>query len=147
MRRFVDYLQLLQPLEGETTEEIDVRIEVETEDDPEPGIDVSPGRSATSSPSDADPPEPVDPAEAEREAGLEETARRLVIPEDPTVLSYLLSGIIQVDAVQRQLLLEMDTTEDRLDGLAALIDRELWLLRRRLRHFVPDTRYAAVRRN
>jgi Lon protease-like protein len=31
MRRFVDYLQLLQPLDGETAEEIDVRIEIETD--------------------------------------------------------------------------------------------------------------------
>src|SRR5688500_15747238 len=32
MRRFVSYLHLLQPLDGETAEEIDVRIEVEAED-------------------------------------------------------------------------------------------------------------------
>src|SRR5436190_18402303 len=32
MRRFVAYLQLLQPMEGETAEELDVRVEIETED-------------------------------------------------------------------------------------------------------------------
>src|SRR6266566_2925082 len=32
-RRFVTYLELLQPRQGETSDEIDVRIEVETEDD------------------------------------------------------------------------------------------------------------------
>jgi Lon protease-like protein len=151
MRRFVDYLQLLQPLEGETAEEIDVRIEVETEPDPEavepdivPDIDVSGGAAAP------DPPRgetgSSQPGDAD-DADLEETARRLIIPEDPTVLSYLLTGIIQVDAVRRQLLLEADTTEERLSGLGALIDREVWLLRRRLRHFAPDLTQADVRRN
>src|SRR6476659_2431930 len=34
-RRFVTYLELLQPRSGETAEEIDVRVEVETADDEE----------------------------------------------------------------------------------------------------------------
>jgi Lon protease-like protein len=155
MGRFVDYLHLLQPLEGETAEEIDVRVEVETEAEPEPeielDIDTGPtrprGRGAGEPAGGAAAEDPSDPADIEREARLEETARRLVIPEDPTVLSYLLSGIIQVDSLQRQVLLEASTTEDRLEALAALIDRELWLLRRRLRHFTPDQQLAAVRRN
>lgn len=160
MRRFVDYLHLLQPLDGETAEEIDVRIEVETEAEP-PEIDTDPGTSGSGegaaegsgegavegASAPGRPPGPVDPADAEREARLEEAARRLVIPEDPTVLSYLLSGIMQIDSLQRQVLLEATTTEERLEGLAALIDRELWLLRRRLRHFTPDQQHAAVRRN
>lgn len=146
MRRFVAYLQLLQPMEGETADEIDVRVEIETEkdpeDEPEPGADpievaaedvVIGGAVA-----DDDP---------ERAAKLEEAARRLVIPDDPTTLSYLLSGIIQVDAVRRQRLLEADTTENRLQALDGLIDRELWMLRRRLRFFAPDPRYDGVRRS
>lgn len=150
MRRFVDYLHLLQPLEGETAEEIDVRIEVETESEPEPEIDIGTGApdvGGADPSASSRPPGPIDPADAEREARLEEAARRLVIPEDPTVLSYLLSGIMQIDSLQRQVLLEAPTTEERLEGLAALIDRELWLLRRRLRHFTPDQQHAAVRRN
>jgi Lon protease-like protein len=131
MRRFVDYLQLLQPLDGETAEEIDVRIEVETEPDP-----------------DAPAPEPPSAGpDAEREAELEEHARRLIIPEDPTVLSHLLSGIIQVDSLERQVLLEADTTAERLAGLGTLIDREVWMLRRRLRHYTVDRSHDAVRRN
>jgi hypothetical protein len=63
------------------------------------------------------------------------------------VLSYLLSGIIQVDPVQRQTLLEADTTEARLALLDGVIDRELWLLRRRLRPYTPDRSFDAVRRN
>jgi Lon protease-like protein len=141
MRRFVSYLQLLQPMEGESAEEIDVRVEIETEYEPadEPASDP-----------EADPeahPEDPDPDVAERDARLEAAARRLVIPEDPTILSYLLSGIIQVDAGHRQRLLESETTLQRLRLLDALLDRELWSLRRRLRHFTPDDRHAPVRRN
>ena len=130
MRRFVAYLQLLQPMEGETAEEIDVRVEVETEVDPE-----------TSSPESGGGEDP------ERARELDEAARRLVIPEDPTTLSYLLSGIIQVDPRRRQQLLEADSTEARLAALDRLIDRELWMLRRRLRAYTPDATAAVARRN
>jgi hypothetical protein len=127
MRRFVAYLHLLQPVEGETAEEIDVRIEVESADD--------------------EPDEPTGALAGELESDMSETARRLVIPDDPTTLSYLLSGIVQVPGLQRQVLLEMPTTEERLAALDELIDRELWLLRRRLRLFTPDPAETAARRN
>ena len=38
-------------------------------------------------------------------------------------------------------------TEDRLRALLALIDREIFLLRRRLRAFTPDSRVAGPRRS
>jgi Lon protease-like protein len=163
MRRFVAYLQLLQPMEGETAEEIDVRVEIETEveegeDPPPPEGQLETGSSsAIAEPEPQIPiesPSPIDdapdsdpPEDAERAAKLDEAVRRLVIPDDPTTLSYLLSGIIQVDPAQRQRLLEATTTEERLELLDALIDRELWMLRRRLRFYAPDGRQAAVRRN
>jgi Lon protease-like protein len=159
MRRFVAYLQLLQPMEGETAEEIDVRVEIETEEDPTAEPKPPPHTSAaegtpTAKASGTEPPARADAGEsgenaddAEREARLEEAARRLVIPEDPTVLSYLLSGIIQVDTTRRQQLLEAETTEDRLIALDRMLDRELWMLRRRLRFFNPDARLDAARRN
>ena len=134
MRRFVDYLHLLQPVDGETAEEIDVRVEVEVE--PETALDPDSGE--------------VDDAIAgddEEVPPLGEAARRLMIPDDPTILSYLLSGIIQVETPRRQHLLEAQTTEERLAALGALIERELWSLRRRLRHFMPDREHALVRRN
>ena len=148
MRRFVGYLHLLQPMDGETADEIDVRIEVETETDPaaaqaEPGLDLSATPVELRRAGDRE----VTPEEEAQAARLDETARRLVIPEDPTTLSYLLSGIIQVDSLQRQVLLEAGTTEERLAALDALLDRELWLLRRRLRQYTPDTTHAVVRRN
>ena len=148
MRRFVAYLQLLQPMEGETAEEIDVRVEIETEE-----------TEATEPTESTEPAAPVPEEDIEipgaaggeddpdRAARLEEAARRLVIPDDPTVLSYLLSGIIQVDTTRRQQLLEAETTEERLIVLDQLIDRELWMLRRRLRFYVPETRVEPVRRN
>jgi Lon protease-like protein len=109
-RRFVHYLELLQPRDGESAEEIDVRVEVETENVMPPG---SPGQDD------------------------EPTERRVVIPDDPTTLSYLLAGIIQIELPRRQALLEADTTEDRLRDLLQLIDRETFLLQRRLRAFIP----------
>jgi Lon protease-like protein len=108
-RRFVGYLELLQPRSGEAVEEIDIRVEVATERvvGDEPG------------------------------AGDEAPERRVVIPDDPTTLSYLLAGIIQVELPRRQALLEADTTEERLRQLLGLIDRETALLRRRMRAFLP----------
>jgi Lon protease-like protein len=130
-RRVVNYLELLQPRSGETADEIDVRVEVETADDDEDD----------------------GPAEApEGEAGVDTgagagTTRRVAIPDDPTVLSYLLAGILQIEAPRRQALLEAETTERRLRGLLTLIDRETLLLERRLRFFRPDVRMAGPRRS
>src|SRR5881628_813444 len=73
----------------------------------------------------------AEPAEAaalrDRAEFLDEAARRLTIPDDPTILSYLLSGIVQVESLRRQGLLEMPTTERRLEELAHLLDREIAL--------------------
>jgi len=170
MRRFVAYLQLLQPMEGETAEEIDVRVEIEAEsgeaEEPEVGDveveleiepETSPEVTGTSAVADPGPtaseasqpsqPSPDSAEDAKREAKLNEAARRLLIPDDPTTLSYLLSGIIQIDPPRRQRLLEAATTEERLKLLDELIDRELWMLRRRLRFYAPDYRGAVVRRS
>src|SRR3954464_4663654 len=40
-RRFATYLELLQPRSGETADEIDVRVEVETEDDEAEAVDAT----------------------------------------------------------------------------------------------------------
>ncbi|HET7030816.1 MAG TPA: LON peptidase substrate-binding domain-containing protein [Candidatus Limnocylindrales bacterium] len=130
-RRFVTYLELLQPRSGETAEEIDVRVEVETADDDDSG-------EATA----ADPE-----AASEAPTGDGGKTRRVAIPDDPTVLSYLLAGILQIEAPRRQALLEAETTERRLRTLLALIDRENLLLRQRLRFFRPDDRMAGPRRS
>ena len=152
-RRFVHYLELLQPREGETADEIDVRVEVETEnvmpgeDDPDAaerratGMDF--GLTAVVDPETmAEAPD----ADSGDVSGLP-IERRVIIPDDPTTLSYLLSGIIQVELPTRQALLEADTTEDRLRDLLGLIDRETFLLRRRLRAFTPTPAVVGPRRS
>jgi Lon protease-like protein len=122
IRRFVRYLDLMRAREGETTEVLDIRVEIDAPDEP-------------SAPAGA--PEPAASA-----AGPGEPATRadLTIPDDPTVLSYLLSGIVQVELPRRQALLEAETTVARLEGLVDLLEREVTLLGRRLRFFSPDPR-------
>lgn len=171
-QRFVRYLGLLQPAEGEDADEIDVQIELDLEDDPDdpddeddpatPAEPMAPDdeprfaddradradradrrrTAAGISPGEADDAPPADDRDR-----LDEVVRRVAIPDDPTILSYLLSGIIQVDQPRRQELLEAPTAEARLGELLRLIDREVVLLERRLRNFTVDPHLAALRRN
>ena len=138
-RRFVTYLELLQPRSGETAEEIDVRVEVETADDDEPAEGEAEGGETGS----------VEIGEVEGEASGDDPprTRRVMIPDDPTVLSYLLAGIVQVESPRRQALLEAGTTETRLRMLLRTIDRETFLLERRLRLFRPDAKLLGSRRS
>jgi Lon protease-like protein len=137
--RFVAYLRLLQPRDGESAEPIDVQMEVETEieedDDPGERPDERPGEadSRDASLRATDPrPVPVDDAEAARVA--------LRIPDDPSALSFLLTGILQVEPDRKQALLEAASAEERLRDLDALLDRELMLLGARLAPFAVDRR-------
>ena len=123
--RFIRYLDLIRARAGETTEELDIRVEIERTDD-EVGAPSEPG-------------DVTGPPESVLEADLL-TRHDLAIPDDPTVLSYLLSGIVQVELPRRQALLEAETTVQRLQGLIGLLDRELLLLGGRLRCFTPDAR-------
>ena len=154
-RRFVTYLELLQPRSGETADEIDVRVEIDTEDDDESADDAGePGdrepdaasygtaavAGAASGGGSGGAAEGHDDPDAARR-------RRVTIPDDPTILSHLLAGIIQVESPRRQALLEAPTTEDRLRELLALIDRETLLLQRRLRFFQPEPHVTGARRS
>lgn len=133
-RRFVDYLRLLQPRDGETAEPIDVQMEVETEieeDDADEGPGGADVREAQLRETDAR-PFPVEGAEAARVA--------LRIPDEPSALSYLLTGIVQVEPDRKQALLEAASAEERLRDLDALLDRELMLLEARLAPFAVDRR-------
>ncbi|HEV8282555.1 MAG TPA: LON peptidase substrate-binding domain-containing protein [Candidatus Limnocylindrales bacterium] len=122
IQRFVRYLDLMRARDGESSEVLDIRVEIEASVG-EPDDDVDPDAAAEPElTSDAEPP----------------TRRDLDIPDDPTVLSYLLSGIVQVELPRRQALLEAETTVERLEGLISLLERELVLLGRRLRYFAPD---------
>jgi Lon protease-like protein len=124
IRRFVRYLDLLRARDGESSEVLDIRVEIDApdEDDTTPTVAAGGGPEPETVAGDDAPP----------------TRRDLVIPDDPTVLSYLLSGIVQIELPRRQALLEADTTVERLEGLIALLEREVVLLGRRLRFFTPD---------
>jgi len=130
IRRFVRYLELMRARDGEETEVLDIRVEIDAQSGDED--DAPTGDPTELLVGDDEPP----------------TRRDLVIPDDPTVLSYLLSGIVQVELPRRQALLEAETTVERLEGLIALLERELTLLGKRLRFFTPDPKVAGgIRRS
>ncbi len=124
IRRFVRYLDLMRARDGKSAEVLDIRVEIDASSEDEIDPTAPPSGPPERITGDPDPP----------------TRHDLVIPDDPTVLSYLLSGIVQVELPRRQDLLEAETTEERLEGLIALLERELMLLGRRLRVFTPDPR-------
>ena len=143
-RRFVDYLRLLQPREGEEAEPIDVQVEVEVPDDEagdddEEDDDVDSGGEDDDNDDEADDDGSREPGE-DIGGGPAELAAALRIPDDPSQLSFLLSGIVQVEPDLRQSLLEAPTAEARLRALDLLLDRELSLLRRRLAPYQADRR-------
>jgi Lon protease-like protein len=152
-QRFVRYLTLLQPMEGEDAEEVDVQVELDLDDDSDdPTERIGSGDQSATPRLDRRRPSGDGPLD-DRLGGpdardrLDDVARRVAIPDDPTVLSYLLSGIIQIEQPKRQDLLESETTVARLGELIRLIDREIVLLGRRLRNFTVDPRLAVLRRN
>jgi Lon protease-like protein len=149
-RRVVRYLELLQPADDEDIDELEIQVELEaSEEEPQAGRPEPEPPAATTppDPSDDDAAMEAATAAAERAAHLDEVARRLTIPDDPTTLSYLLSGLVQVELPRRQQLLEAPTTEARLVDLAHLLDREIGLLGRQLRAYSADPRLLTIRRN
>ncbi|MEX1169920.1 MAG: LON peptidase substrate-binding domain-containing protein [Chloroflexota bacterium] len=131
IRRFVRYLELMRIREGESGEALDIRVELDS-------VDASDSANSDDV-STVDPPAPLGQAN-DATSSTEPESTSLAIPDDPTVLSYLLSGIIQVELPRRQRLLEAATTVERLEELIALLDREVLLLARRMRLFAPEAR-------
>ena len=136
VRRFVRYLELLRTRDGEDGDILDIRVEVDTRRESPVADDEDEATSELL----------IDVTDAEL-AMEPEIQPRLLIPDDPTTLSYLLSGIIQVELPRRQALLEAETTVERLAELLILLDRENLLLRRRLRFFAPQAGVGGVRRS
>ena len=131
----MDYLRLLQPRDGESADPIDVQmeVEVETTEDVDAPEDDDPDEEPEMRFVEEDVrPVPVDDPEATREA--------LRIPDDPSALSFLLTGIVQVEVDRKQALLEAPSAEERLRDIDALLDRELRLLDRRLAPYTIDRR-------
>jgi Lon protease-like protein len=139
-RRFIRYLELLQLDEGAAPGDVPGAAEAAEVHGAAFALDIGPDADVV-----APEPDRVHPPAVEHD--LDEAARRLAIPDDPTVLSYLFSGIVQVESLRRQSLLEMETTEERLAELARLLELEISLLERRLRNYEPDPRLWALRRN
>ena len=151
-RSFLRYLELLQPaLASDDMPEIEVEIEIEAPDDtadeePVPLELEDLGAILDESALDR----PIDTTSLDgdqRRQLLMAAARRLTATSDPTELSYLVSGLIQVETGQRQSLLETLDTASRLSGLDAILRREIQLLSRHLKPLALDPRLAALRRN
>jgi hypothetical protein len=150
-RRFLEYLELLQPEGVEDGPEIEIEIEFEVDDEDVEGTAAGEAGSAAGIPPTADadglvPLDGSDPLVQEIDAAdlsseqrrelLMRAARRLVGTEDPTVLSYLLTALIQVDLAARQELLEASDTLERLTHLDAILARESWFLKLGLRPII-----------
>ncbi len=128
--RFVEYLRLLQPRDGEVGLPVDVQVEVEVDAD---AVD-----------------ENVDEGDEDEDTyghDDEPTLESLHVPDDPSALSFLLTGIVQAELDRKQALLEASTAEERLRDLDELLERELDLLGKRLGLYAPDRRALADRRN
>ena len=168
IRRFIRYLELMRARDGETSEVLDIRVEIEgsgSDDESSDADEIGGDDEAEDDQDDQDDIAETDDEEedeiddrialddalteeAEGVAGFHpermrpssqaDRHRDLVIPDDPTVLSYLLSGIVQIEIPRRQALLEAATTTARLEALIRLLDREIVLLGSRLRLFAPD---------
>ena len=148
IRRFVRYLELMRAREGETSEVLDIRVEVDSvvaEDSGPDDVVIEDAAFADDADDADDDPtardDVTDDTDYRRSGSETERRRDLVIPDDPTVLSYLLSGIVQIELPRRQALLEAATTTERLEALVRLLEREVLLLGHRLRLFAPDPRH------
>lgn len=132
-RRFVDYLALLQPRDGEVAAAPDLRVEVDVVEAADEGEEEAfAGDDAAE----------ADETDDEGDAGPE-----LRIPDDPSSLSFLLTGILQVELERKQDLLEAADAVARLRAIDALLDRERLLLARRLAPWSPDARSRLARPN
>jgi len=135
-RRFVDYLRLLQPRDGEEVEPIDVQVEVDVEAPDEDGDDES-GNDDDEMDQEDETFDGVAPGVFDA-GGPAQLVEVLKIPDDASSLSFLLTGILQVEPARKQELLEAVTAEERMRGLDALLNREIGLLRGRLALYAPD---------
>jgi Lon protease-like protein len=150
-RSFLRYLELLQPAVSADDPEIGVQLELGAEQDAPSGPSLCAGAQRDARET-ADHPETVghrsgalgDRARADL---LMSAARRLVSTGDPTLLSYLVTALVQVDLSARQRLLEERDTIARLARLEALLAREIELLAGDLRPLVVDPSSAGTRRN
>lgn len=162
-RRFIQYLELLQPEPDTGGPEIEIEFEIEVDEDqadesesrpkaaadegeaaaadapagatPEPSTGADDGEGSAIEDLDA-----ADLSPEQRKELLMAAARRLTGTDDPTALSYVLTSLIQVDLSARQELLEAQDTVARLTRLDELLARESWFLKQGLRPIIIDPR-------
>jgi Lon protease-like protein len=155
-RRFLRYLELLQPISDSDGPEIEIEIEVDagSDDDEDDRSRLEMARDGSAALQSVDGAEPLiaemdaaDLSPEERHELLMTAARRLTATDDPTALSYVLTALVQVDLSARQELLETPDTLNRLRRLERLLERESWHLGRSLRPIVLDPAFASSRRN
>jgi Lon protease-like protein len=164
-QRFLHYLELLQPALDDDGPEIEVEIEVDdveaTNDDEdlelvvevevEGAVDEASGETEGLEQGGGHGGSIADAlnasTDAERMEALMAAARRLAAPDDPTALSYVLGGLVQVELPSRQSLLEAPDTATRLVRLDRLLTREIQLLGRRLKPLILDPNMGPLRRN
>lgn len=159
-RRFIDYLQLLQPSGAADGPEIEIEFEIEfeMEVDDEDGYATAAESAATQRIDDKDRTQPIEGSEPlieemdaaeltaeQRRELLMAAARRLTATDDPTALSYVLTALIQVDLSARQDLLEAPDTLSRLVQLDGLLQRETFFLKQGLRPIIIDPGQATKR--
>lgn len=149
-RRFIEYLELLQPEGVEDGPEIEIEFEVEVDDEadeladalaPEPlAAEAEPDDAVLAEATDAlvQEMDTADLSPEQRRELLMAAARRLTGTDDPTALSYVLTALIQVDLAARQELLEAPDTVDRLGRIDGLLARESWFLKQGLRPIIVD---------
>ena len=156
-RRFIEYLELLQPEGVDEGPEIEIEFEVELDDEEAP--EASDQLSADSAGAGAEGEDGIlaeatealvqemdasDLTAEQRRELLMAAARRLTRTDDPTALSYVLTALVQVDLSARQELLEAPDTAERLARLDGLLTRESWFLRQGLRPIIIDPADAAA---
>ena len=150
-RRFIEYLELLQPEGADDGPEIEIEFEVELDDEDEPldglasdlgplTLETDPDEAVLAETTDAlvHEMDASDLSPEQRRELLMSAARRLTGTDDPTALSYVLTALIQVDLSARQELLEAPDTVERLARLDGLLTRESWFLRQGLRPIIID---------
>lgn len=69
-------------------------------------------------------------AYAKTVSALQQNAQRtdIELPDDPELLSYLIAAALQVSVAERQRLLEIDSTDERLNACLRILRRERILL-------------------
>jgi Lon protease-like protein len=156
-RRFLRYLELLQPEGDADGPEIEIEIEIDVDDGGEDAQGAVMEASDETVLSDmTDDISRVGPLVQEMDASglsieqrrelLMAAAARLISTDDPTALSYVLTALIQVDLSTRQELLEAADTVARLGRLDSLLTRETLFLQQGLRPIIIDATQQPQRR-